>query len=244
MTHWERWEQGAPHSLPLRVSLPLFTSPFWPCSNQSACSWFLADCRLLCVAAKWDESGTLFGSHDVELRASDCWGARVQVHAWRVKRKVVVTCGMLGGQQRDSMLQGGRTHTHTHTQKRSEQPVTVAVEAFSTSLQAGLPWGCEKTHHAKRKKKENTLLRGGCSSLWRLTGASLPWPEHLIRSLCACSIRPATSQCMTHSLRLGDTVTHHLPPASHQLSFRKEFSGVINLALCHPSLSKHTWCFF
>lgn len=135
-------------------------------------------------------------------------------------------------------------HTHTNTQKRSEQPVTVAVEAFSTSLQAGLPWGCEKTHHAKRKKKENTLLRGGCSSLWRLTGASLPWPEHLIRSLCACSIRPATSQCMTHSLRLGDTVTHHLPPASHQLSFRKEFSGVINLALCHPSLSKHTWCFF
>lgn len=112
--------------------------------------------------------------HFLAVTTSSCARATVgervsKSNAWRVKRKVVVTCGMLGGQQRDSMLQGGRTHTHTNTQKRSEQPVTVAVEAFSTSLQAGLPWGCEKTHHAKRKKKkthcseEAAVLCGG----WR-----------------------------------------------------------------------------
>lgn len=135
MTHWERWERNTPHFLFPPVSLPLFPSPFdLAAVNQHARDPSHHFELRVSLCAKLDELKTLFWRSRFP---AVCERACVRKCALKSvcdesRGKVVVTCGMLGGQQRDSMSQGSTTHRHTHTHERSGQPVT-AVAAFSTS---------------------------------------------------------------------------------------------------------------
>ncbi len=117
-------EENTPHSLSLCLSISLHLF-IWPCSNQSVCSHFLIDCKLcVCVSVcvcyvKWTKNSLPVAILS-DFCERCCLKVYIRVHAWWVKRKLVVTCAVLGGQQRDCVtvgLKGSRTHslTKTHT---------------------------------------------------------------------------------------------------------------------------------
>lgn len=113
MTHLEGWERNTPFSLIshcLSTSLHLF---IWPCSNQSVCSGFLADC---CVYVwKFDELNTARGRGDVEPPVSGC----LKVHKVECgRRRVVKSLWHVAYLVDGSVIACCRepnTHTHKHT---------------------------------------------------------------------------------------------------------------------------------
>lgn len=132
MTHWERWEQNSPPPLFFFPSASLFSSlhlSVWPCSNQSVCRQFLADCKLCPTVFVWSKMS--WKRCDLELCVC-VWERSV----WKVydesrgKWLWHVLCSVSSSS--DSMLQGNRTNAPWY--KGTAQPVSVALRAFSTSL--------------------------------------------------------------------------------------------------------------